>query len=1266
MELLIDLQGCQSASRFRGIGRYSLALVQAIVRNRGSHSIKLLLNGLYPEGLDELRKTFEGELAVDEILVFTADGPVAEFDTANTGRARLAELARERLIQSVAPDAVLLTSLFEGFVDEAVTSVGLLEDGPFTAVTLYDLIPYLNPDPNWPGHYKNYYDLKIDSLKRADLLLSISGYAREECIGAIAELGDRVVNMSSACNDMFRPRTGDVDPVIEGKFRLDKPFVLSTGSLESRKNFEQLVSAFGALPEALRQGRLLVFAGGADADRVEAIQRKALDAGLAPDQLRVLGHVTDEELLALYQACELFVFPSLHEGFGLPPLEAMACGAVVLGSNATSVPEVIGREDALFDPKSSVELTAMMTRALTDEGYRASLRDHGIRQAAAFSWDKTAQRALQAIETQLARHKRPNAAPAVPASKVPSAAKPRVAMVSPLPPEQTGIADYVAELLPTLAETYDITVISDQAEVWPAPTGERFEVRPVQWFEQNASDFDRIVYQMGNSPFHAHMPDLMQRYPGVVVLHDFFISSLMLWAEQTGYRRDAFKQALVRSHGYGALEQLAREGELAAKWRWPCSYEVVRDALKLVVHSNYSRDLVAQYYGEAFTDKIHLVRQHRAAEDLRCRIEARQRLGYGDDDILVCAFGFMDMTKLNHVLVEAWARSGLADDAKCTLVFVGGQDESEYGRSLRETMAGLAGRDRIKITGFADRDTFVTYLSAADIAVQLRTMSRGETSRTVLDCLAHGVPLIVNANGPMAEYPDDVLIKLDDELEVEDLVAALTRLRTDSARRRELSARGPDYIAAVHEPHKTSAGYAAAIEDALSDAQVQREKREVTRLWQRYPASTADVRDEAAQTVAEVVVAPRKPRIYLDISATVRNDLKTGIERVARSLLRELLLEPPAGFDVVPVYLSNDNGTWRVRRAQRYLAAQPGFGLVESRDEVVIPMPGDALIGLDLFPDGVLGAARFGLYSYWRQSGAKIGFLIHDLLPITRPEFFPPWACGSHTEWFATVCANSDLLVCISDHVRGDVKNWLAARRPEGGNEPVLLVSHHGADVAASFPTSGLPDDASHTLDAIRARPTFLMVGTIEPRKGHLQAVRAFERLWAAGVDVNLVIVGYEGWKPLPPEDRRTIPAIVDAMRGSAELGKRLFWLEGITDEYLEKIYASASCLLSASEGEGYGLPLIEAAKHGVPIIARDLVVFREVAGEGAFYFTGTDGADLERAINMWLSLRERGAVPDSSTLTWDTWAQSARRFGGLVAGQLHGSGTAAVAAATN
>jgi glycosyltransferase involved in cell wall biosynthesis len=152
--------------------------------------------------------------------------------------------------------------------------------------------------------------------------------------------------------------------------------------------------------------------------------------------------------------------------------------------------------------------------------------------------------------------------------------------------------------------------------------------------------------------------------------------------------------------------------------------------------------------------------------------------------------------------------------------------------------------------------------------------------------------------------------------------------------------------------------------------------------------------------------------------------------------------------------------------------------------------------------------------------------------------------------------------------------------------------------MAGSVPSVGLPSNVDYVMSVLDSRVTFLMVGTIEPRKGQKQTLEAFDLLWNQQIDVNLVIIGKQGW---------LIDELIEKIRGHSELNRRLFWLEGISDEYLEKVYAASTCLIAASEGEGFGLPLIEAAQHKLPIIARDIQVFREVAGEYAFYFSGLE-----------------------------------------------------------
>lgn len=799
MKILLDLQGCQAVgSRDRGIGRYSLALAQSIIAQAAQHDVHVLLNGRFPETVERLRAGFSPMLPPGRIAVFTPPAGCAEVDCPDGWRTRAAEIVRRHAIRELRPDVLHVSSLFEGLVDDCVTSIDPMLDGVPTAVTLFDLIPLLNPQRYlFDQRTVRWHERKIESLRRADLLLAISASAADEARSALGI--DRVVNISSAAD----PRT--FHPGAAGnaaqRHGIRRPFVMYTGGIDWRKNIEGLVRAYALLPRDLRSAHQLVLVCHAEAYARSRIEALARERGLAEDELVMTGFISDEDLAGLYRSCALFVFPSLHEGFGLPALEAMMCGAAVIGSNASSIPEVIGRADALFDPRSDDAIAAAMRKGLEDAAFRESLREHSPVQSARFSWQATGASALRSLE-ELART-RPAATPA------PSKTRPRLAMHSPLPPARSGIADYTARLVAALREHYAIEFVYDQPEV-ELPEGLRdLPVRSVAWFREHAHAFDRIVYHFGNSMFHAHMFELLREHPGVVVLHDFFLTGVLSWMDTVGLEPGALEEALFASHGRAAVDESRAIGRDAAAMKYPANREVIQRATGVIVHSQHAIASAAQWYGNDATASFRLVPLLHNAPASIDRERARSELGLQADDFMACTFGHVAQTKLNVRSIQAWGVSPLASDPHCRFVTVGG-DRPPYGDEVRRALQGAR---QASITGFVDRETYERYLAAANVAVQLRTGARGETSAAVLDALSFGVPVIANANGSNAEYPDGVVCKLADDFTDAQLVEALERLRTDAAERQRLSGAGRSWVQEHHEPRLVARMYRDAIEE---------------------------------------------------------------------------------------------------------------------------------------------------------------------------------------------------------------------------------------------------------------------------------------------------------------------------------------------------------------------------------------------------------------------------------------------------------------------
>ena len=206
------------------------------------------------------------------------------------------------------------------------------------------------------------------------------------------------------------------------------------------------------------------------------------------------------------------------------------------------------------------------------------------------------------------------------------------------------------------------------------------------------------------------------------------------------------------------------------------------------------------------------------------------------------------------------------------------------------------------------------------------------------------------------------------------------------------------------------------------------------------------------------------------------------------------------------VYATSDRGGYRhARRADTRIATGP----LIATDIVLDPRPGDIFLGLDLQHEIVSSQSEF--YAELRRLGIPVYFVVYDLLPVLMPHRFPAHLEGLHQGWLEVVFS-ADGALCISRAVADELRSWMTANGPVRHRPFHVGWFHLGADIAHSDPTSGLPDEAAEMLQRLAARPTFLLVGTIEPRKGHAQTLNAFERLWGEQTDVNLVFVGKNGW----------------------------------------------------------------------------------------------------------------------------------------------------------
>jgi glycosyltransferase involved in cell wall biosynthesis len=753
--LVLDLQATQSTAHAeRGVARYVKEHVRAL-RRRGEGEA-LLLNPHLP---------FPRRLEQDLLTT-----PRLQWNTQSVLRA-VAERAD-------GPLAYFWMSPFElSLRGEGDLPPHAIRGDIPTIATLYDLIPMRMMDrPPWNDEkLARRTRARAEQLHHVDLVLTISEHTRRDAIELLDLDPRRLVCIGAGVSDSFRPAAPGESPSLllaQHVPAITRPFVFCQSGGAPHKNTERLLQAFASVPD----GHQLVITCALDVHTRMRWEEAARSAGVL-DRIVLTDYVREDVLRALYQCASLVVVPSLYEGFGFPAAEAMRSGTPVVTSRASSLPEIVDWDEATFDPEDPDAIASAITRGLTDDVFAGELRARGTRRAPLFTWDAVAQRTMDAIDAVLG-----------PAPATRTDLPVRIAIVGPMPPTASGIADYNARLVPALARVAEVDLFTPGAPP-PTPFVDGVRWLPPRALKETTSPwgYDAVVYTVGNSDDHHDLYDLAQEFPGVLWMHDVRLPGLYLT-----YAKDRLEELGDDFLRDRLLRQYRRRLPLHIDWttealstQWiefglGLSKELVDVARAVVVSSHTAARLLA-------LDQQPDARPLPRVEVLPLAAPPVGRDRAPEPRTLAC-FGMVAPVKAPELLISALAS---IDDAR--LVFVGPVGDGY--RAVLEAHAEASGvATRVLFTGRVDDAAYAHWLRVATIALQLRHETNGESSAAVLDCLAAGAPVVTNL--PFAgELPEGVVQLEPWDVDAAALAASVSALLDDDDRRTALGRAGQSYAA---------------------------------------------------------------------------------------------------------------------------------------------------------------------------------------------------------------------------------------------------------------------------------------------------------------------------------------------------------------------------------------------------------------------------------------------------------------------------------------
>ncbi|MDA8827857.1 glycosyltransferase family 4 protein [Luminiphilus sp.] len=1215
MRIAIDIQGMQTESRFRGIGRYIGSLLDAFAAINTDHEVFLLVNANFPESVMELRSRYSQPRSNFQVLQWHAFDQATCESVHSDAESAVSRSLFLSFVNNLNPDVFLCSSIFEGYLNAANTAIPKKEHRSYIYVAIvYDLIPFRMADIYLQDeNYAAFYQKKLAEIENVDICLTISEFSKTDIEESKLIGGGTAVNISAGRDACFQPIRLEEEHSRQllALFSITKPYLLYVGGSDARKNLPRLIHAFAAIgTESLSTFQLAIVGKIPNADELGQI---ASDAGLNDDNLRLLSHVTDNELSQLYNSSRAVIAPSLYEGFGLTVLEAMACGTPVICSNTTSLKEVVDNPIATFDPLSIDDMAVRISQVLNDQRYRAKLIKAGLERANSYTWELSAARLMSALEA---------AYPIENEVSVTAARKTFQETINTLATEITQIPDvknWNRRTLVPIAEAVEQN----------HPFNSRRRTLFVDVSELAQRDSGTGVQRVARSL----LVELIKSPP-----MGYIVKPVYATVDVEGYQyAHQYGNRLFGDHFYPQIDSPIEYNESDIFFGLDLQHHVVAaqaDYLRSMQEKGVQiwfviYDLLPIQFPEFWDPQANVSKMHEDWLNLACSFSSVLCISSTVADELRRWLASSDHPNAKNLNVQSFH---LGSDFELSVTTKG------IPKNSKAVLSRLRDAPSFLMVGTVEpRKAHASVLDAAEqlweegkIFNLMIVGSRGWLVDELLERIDKN-PLLNKHLFLLDDVSDEYLSKIYDHSDC--LLAASYGegfgLPLIEAAKRGLPIICRD-IPVFREVAKEFALYFGSETTESLDAAM--------RYWLRSYANDSHPRshglqwlswEQSARSVKTLLLEHETPRkqLLIDISELVKHDAKTGIQRVVRNILWELLINPPAGYRVAAVYASDELPYRYASNYSRSILQQAGQPDV---DEYINYASGDIFLGLDLQPQVVTKHRDF--YQKLRRQGVKVHFIVYDLLPILSPHYFPEGASEGFVPWLETVVEN-DSPICISRAVAAELEDWTMRMKSDQCEKSTPKYFSLGADFVGREFYKSAKFQHDFVTERMVNKPRFLMVGTLEPRKGHTQALNAFDLLWADGVDVDLIVVGKKGWMA---------DSLCQRLLDHPEAGEHLFWLDGISDADLNNTYGISSCLIAASNGEGFGLPLIEAAQKGLPIIARDLPVFREVAHEGAYFFKGDTPQDLQAAIHRWLELYRQGSHPKSDAIKCVSWSESA------------------------